>query len=916
MDFRAGKYRAGKYRAEAFRAGAFRAGMFACSLAFLLGVMLVQQLAELPTRQQLAGLLLGLVVAATFFVYFNKQKCTFPHRLLRCCFYQNYSFQDYSYQNCFFQSRSFRNVSSKVWDSAFKQYTLIISFILLIVLGYCYAVVYANQQLSYRLNEDFVGKNLLVNGTIASIPVDGEKGQRFEFNVEQLNFVDTGNTRDNTALKSPAIILKKIRLSWYYGTAVNAGEKWQFEVRLKPPHGFQNPGGFDYEGWLFQHGIQATGYIRQSELNKKQSMSIDGVFLPGLDRLYIDGIRQRLGDRIDEVAQQSFTDEKSKSFALIKALAIGDKSSISKQQWQVLTATGTSHLMAISGLHIGLAALFAYVLIRRLVPVSIIKILPAQHVALIGGLFVALLYALVAGFSVPTQRAFIMLFILSMMMLIRRNHRPVDALGFALIVVLLIDPLAVLSAGFWFSFSAVAVIFISVDSYSNEAYKQQDSPLDHTWQKVLFIVKKWIRLQFLISLFLLPLSLFMFQQVSLVSPLANLLLIPYVSFLVVPLVLLALCVTYLSPELADHLFYYAASMLDFIWPALTYLSELPYALWIKGDVGTAILLMSTAGIAVVYFSRSLFRPVVEKYNSKWLRAGAYLSILVIASSLLLPLFYQGDPLLQHTEYKVTVLDVGQGSAAVVQTKNHVLVFDTGAKYSEKFDVGSAVVIPYLRSQGIRFIDRLIISHGDADHIGGAEAVLNAFPSAAVVGRNIERLLSDNKQPCVAGLEWYWDGVSFEFLSPQMLSEEAELDEKKAVAGKRNNMSCVLKVSSPAGSALFTGDIEKIVERRLVEKTAGMLKSDLLIVPHHGSKTSSGQHFLDTVDAKISIFSVGYQNRYKLPNKHVLSRYQATDSDIFRTDKNGAITLTFLTDKSTQIEKYRESSKRYWHHSME
>lgn len=603
----------------------FKAGMFVYALAFLLGIILVQQLATLPTPQQLTGLVLGLAVLVTFIAYLIKQKHTFLNR-----FFHRYTFQRPSFKNHAFKIYAFKNGASNK-----KQYTLIVRLILLILIGCVYAIIYANQQLSYRLNEDLVGKNLLVNGTVASIPVDGEKSQRFEFDVEQLQIINAVTNSDDKVLNTPDKIPKKIRLSWYYGNPVNADEKWQFEVRLKPPHGFLNPGGFDYEGWLFQQGIQATGYIRQSRLNteldKRRNTSSNSSFLSDSGRLGIDRIRQQLGSRIDAIEKQ-LTGDEANSLALIKALAIGDKSSISKQQWQVLSATGTSHLMAISGLHIGLAALFAYIFIRRLVPVPLIKTIPAQHVALIGGVFVALLYALVAGFSVPTQRAFIMLLILSVMMLIRRNHRPVDALGFALIVVLLIDPLAVLSAGFWFSFSAVAVIFLSLDSSSQPTSKQA-APSVHAWQKVLFIVKKWIRLQLLISLFLLPLSLFMFQQVSLVSPLANLLLIPYVSFLVVPLVLLALCVTFISPELADHLFYYAASLLDLIWLALTYLSERPYALWIKGDVGIVTLLMATAGMTLVYFSPSLFRLALKKYSSKLFRGVTCLSVLFIAFSI-------------------------------------------------------------------------------------------------------------------------------------------------------------------------------------------------------------------------------------------------------------------------------------------
>ena len=296
---------------------------------------------------------------------------------------------------------------------------------------------------------------------------------------------------------------------------------------------------------------------------------------------------------------QSATDYKSDqpgSLALIKALAIGDKSSISNQQWRVLTSTGTSHLMAISGLHIGLAAFFTYLLIRRLVPVFVMKRIPAQHIALVGGMLVALLYAMVAGLSIPTQRAVIMLFVLSAMMLIRRNHRPVDALGFALLLVLLLDPLAVLSVGFWFSFSAVAVIFITLNSSRPGANnvltgKGKNAWYHSVWFKVSSVLKQWIRLQLLISVFLLPLSLFMFQQVSLVSPVANLLLIPYVSFTELSDSLVASVCTFIVSAFADVLFGRESSCLDSIWPFFSFLSVQPYSLLRQRDVVLVTLLL-------------------------------------------------------------------------------------------------------------------------------------------------------------------------------------------------------------------------------------------------------------------------------------------------------------------------------------
>ena len=823
----------------------YKAGMFVYAFAFLLGIIFVQQLAVLP-RISTLYLLLGLVSLGVFIYAFVYNKSRLAYK---------------------------------------KEFTLILLFILLNLIGLVYASFFADRQLSNRLSEDLIAQNIIISGTVANVPVTVSEVQRFEFSVENYSILAAKN--DKTAVE---IFPKKIRLSWYYGRPVNAGEQWQLEVRLKPPHGFMNPGGFDYEAWLFQHGIHATGYVRKSSLNRL----IQG---PSSS---INYIRQTLSRQIDTVSKQSDASEIN-SYSLIKALAIGDKSSITNQQWRVLANTGTSHLMAISGLHIGLASLFAYLLIRRVVPAFIIKRIPAQHVALIAGMFTAFLYALIAGLSIPTQRAIIMLLVLSVMIVIRRNHRPVDALGFALILVLLIDPLAVLSAGFWFSFSAVAVIFISITSA-----QKSGSEDDSFFSRLIYTLRQWVRLQLLISLFLLPLSLFMFQQVSLVSPVANLLLIPYVSFLVVPVVLLAIMCSFFWPSFSDILFSVASVLLDLIWPLLTYLSSLPYAVWVRGDVSIMKLLAATLAFLLFYYSARLSSSIFRTRNERQIIYACW-SFRLLACLLFLPLLIRHEANFETGEYQLTVLDVGQGSAAVIQTQNHVAVFDTGAKFSDRFNAGSGVVIPYLRSHGIQKLDRLIISHGDSDHIGGAQVIIDEYPEAMLIGQDIENLQSGNKQACVAGLEWHWDGVDFAFLSPE--NNDMSLSQK----GKRNNRSCVLQVASKSGSVLLTGDIEKKTERQLLRKYGQQLDSDVFIVPHHGSNTSSSLAFIQAVSPEISLISVGYKNRYRLPNHKVVARYSSDQRELMRTDESGAITIRLVAEAGFTIEKYREKTGKYWHH---
>ena len=863
----------------------YKAGMFVYALAFLLGVVFVQQLSVLPSLSLSVVLLLSLILLYLLFI------------------------------------------NSKYISAYISQCTLICLFILLIILGILFSSFYAKQQLSYRFDEGLIGKNLIVNGFVSSIPASSREVQRFEFVITELSGLNTDGTRINQKpmhQKMP----RKIRLSWYYGLPVRAGEKWQMEVRLKPPHGFMNPGGFDYESWLFQHGIDATGYVRKSVLNQREpdashALSMTALMTP------INKIRQSLSQKIETIAaitlaenqpEIDYKSDQSSSFSLIKALAIGDKSSISNQQWQVLVNTGTSHLMAISGLHIGLAAFFAYLLIRRLVPAFVMKRIPAQHIALAGGVLVAMLYAMVAGLSIPTQRAIIMLFVLSAMMLIRRNHRPVDALGFAMFLVLLLDPLAVLSVGFWFSFSAVAVIFITLNSGSPGANKvvtgQKKKGLNYSvWFKVISTLKQWIRLQLLISLFLLPLSLFMFQQVSLVSPVANLLLIPYVSFLVVPVVLVAIVCAFVLPGFAEVLFRLAASLLDIIWPLLSSLAALPYATWVKGDIDIIKLLLLTAVMLLLYFSRELscfIESHRQQTSQRQINQPRTVWILRFVSCLLFfPLFITTKATFNAGDYQLTVLDVGQGSAALIQTKNHVAVFDAGAKFSDRLDVGSSVVLPYLRSQSIQFLDYLIISHGDADHIGGAQVILEALPETILIGQDIEKLVAIKKQPCLEGHKWQWDDVDFVFLSPA--SAGLLQQSSRAKREQRNNQSCVLQVSSKAGSVLFTGDIEKRTEQQLLSRYGRQLDSDILIVPHHGSKTSSTAAFIKAVDPEISIFSVGYKNRFKFPNNKVMASYVALGGTLLQTDKSGALSISLTSKTGLVIEKYRGKTRKYWHH---
>ena len=778
----------------------------------------------------------------------------------------------------------------------------------LFVAGAGWAIVFAQQALQHRLPESLASKTMLVEGRVVGIPVIGKRVTRFYLAVEGVE-----TAAPLTALAVPP---RKIRLSWYSNKKrpaqqINAGERWQFVVRLKPPHGFFNPGGFDYEGWLFQQGVDAVGYVRKPQPEKNwrnRRLSAPSPYT-------VDYYRQQLSDDIRRwlsPAEAGGASEHGLSAmtGLVTALAVGDRAAIAPEQWQDMLHTGTNHLMAISGLHIGLAYLLGYLFGRRvlayLVPAAWLSRIPAQHIGIVCGVALALLYALLAGLSIPTQRALIMLSGFAIAALLRRNYRALDALGLALLLVLLWDPLSVLSPGFWFSFIAVAVIFYTL---AGRASTQPDTRLLRFTGKLGL----WVRLQLMITLALLPLSLYLFQQSSLVAPLANLVLVPYVSFLVVPVILLGLLLSPFVASASALCMMLAATLLQWVWPFIHALANLPFAYRVDGALSRWQLLAAALAMVALLLPRRVLETrlaglVGENVTARYLPAIR----LLVAGLLFLPVFlWPRSPALPEAAFKLTVLDVGQGLASVVQTRHHTLVFDSGARFGDRLDAGSSVVVPYLRANGIRQLDMLVISHGDADHIGGAASVLKAYPQTPVVGQDIEALAAAEKSPCVAGMGWQWDDVHFRFLHPSEQAGNVAEGRKR----RRNNHSCVLLVASSAGRALLSGDIEKKVENQLLQQSL-LPAVDVLVAPHHGSRTSSSAGFLDALQPELAIFAAGYRNRYRLPGEKVVARYRQRGVELFETGRAGAVSVSFIPGRGRMpAQAWRRTHRRYWNHVL-
>lgn len=727
---------------------------------------------------------------------------------------------------------------------------------LFFVVGVLWAILFAMHRLSDRLPEQLEGMDIPVTGYIADLPEQDEKRVRFDFitrdGVYATNLPGAGAAiaRDDVTTKSRPGIPSKLRLNWYYpDQEIKAGQHWSFTVKLKRVHGNMNPGGFDYERWLFTEGVGATGYVRTDPQP----------VLLGRDSVW-DSIavwRQSIADQLSQVLSDR------QNLALIKALTIGDGSSIAQEQWEVFRKTGTTHLVVISGSHIGLVAGLVYFLVLRLWAWTGFLAWSPQKVAAVSALAVAVFYSGLAGFSVPTQRSVVMLTVAMAAILLQRNTRPFNTLAIAMFAVLIFDPLAVLSAGFWLSFLAVSLIVYTVAGRLGK--------LGYFWGTV--------KVNWATSVGLSPLLLFFFQQVSLIAPLANLIAVPVISLLVVPLSLLAVIIMFISPLLADKLFYLADHALQGLWWLLAHLAEIPLASITHAQPSYWALLFAVPGILL------LLAPI--GIPARWLSLVMFL-----------PLVFTDVKRPETGDINMTLLDVGQGLSAVVQTTHHLLVYDTGAKFSAQSDMGQSVLLPFLRAQGADKIDSLVISHGDNDHIGGAESLMRGIPAEKVLTSVPQQLSEHSPIECKAGQSWVWDEVRFTMLAPQQAFDS------------RNDNSCVLKIQSEHGTVLLVGDIEAAAESWLVEAYGKDLKTDVLVAPHHGSRTSSTTPFLQATQPDYVLIPAGYRNQFGHPDNDVLARYQQLNAKWLNSADSGAITVN-VKNNAFAVQGMRQTESKYW-----
>jgi len=732
-----------------------------------------------------------------------------------------------------------------------------------VLCGVFWAAATAHLALADALPHADEGRDITATGIVASLPHRFEGGVRFQFDVDGVETRGAGMPR-------------KIVLSWYGEqasdpTRIHPGERWRLVVRLQRPHGNANPYGFDYEAWLLEQGVRATGYVRPA--GAKNARLDDWTFGIGYA---VERARGLLRARILETLA-------GKPYAgVIVALVIGDQRGIDQDDWDIFNRTGISHLVSISGLHItmvaGLAAWIMSFLWRRSfwTDLHLPLRLPAQKAAALAGAITALLYVLLAGFGVPAQRTFYMLAVVALALWCGRIAAASHVLCLALGVVILLDPWAMLWPGFWLSFGAVAAILYACSGRVGAAARG--------WRASLAL---GARTQWAVTLGLAPLTLLLFGQVSLVSPLANAVAIPVISLFVTPLALIG---SVLPAPLAGLVLGTAHLAIDLLARLLAWLAAPALAVWTAPAPSGWILMLALAGTAWMLAPRG--------WPHRWTGLAAWT-----------PLLTQLPSTPPAGQFSVTAFDVGQGMALLVETPQHRLLYDTGPQFAPGASGATRVILPYLRGRGIRQLDALVVSHSDLDHVGGAAELLDALPvetmTSSLPASHALPVKAKQHRRCAAGQSWRWDGVDFEMLGPEPASY--------ANPGlKANARSCVLRIAAAGQAILLAGDIEAAQEAALLRENRDRLRADVLLAPHHGSGTSSTPGFLRAVAPSIGIFQVGHRNRYRHPKLEIYARYGAMGIERLRTDQRGAITLRFGAGAGIETSAWRDSNARYWH----
>ncbi|WP_133500967.1 DNA internalization-related competence protein ComEC/Rec2 [Cognatilysobacter terrigena] len=701
-----------------------------------------------------------------------------------------------------------------------------------LLIGFAIASLHAAHALAVQLPAQPAQQEAAITGRITDLPRREPRRTAFVFDVD-------GSTL-------PALQHRTLRLAWYNdrgGDApeLHAGERWRFIVRVRAPRGLRNPGGADGEMHAFADRVTATGYVRRGEL-------VD--VAAGL-QAWRDVTSTRIGA---EVAKPSSR--------FIRALALGDTRDLTDADWTVLRADGLTHLVAISGFHVGMVGSVCALLVRLIwwLAPMLGRRVPARLAAAVAGFAGAAAYAAASGFSLPTVRTLVMIAVVAIAQLSRRAIGMTHVLALAAIAMLLVDPLSVLSAGFWLSFAGVAWLLWCMPRSGTSA------------------VRELVKAQAVATVGLLPLTVVLFGQASLAGPIANLVAVPLWSLVVAPVSVAGVALDPLHPAAGAVAWRVAAWVFDLAWPLFERLAATPMSLWYVPEPSAIAIVPALLGAAWWLMPRGT--------------PGKTLAIV-----LWLPLLWPDRHAPATGDLEVTAIDVGQGLSVLVRTHDHALLYDMGPAVPDGFDAGERAVIPVLHARGVTRLDRMVVSHADLDHVGGLASVRREMPSAdlqAPPGSGV-----DGSRPCVAGQSWTWDDVRFVFLHPP--------PEFPYLA---NDSSCVLRIESRHGAVLLTGDISSLVEAKLVAEAPDSIRADVVFVAHHGSRHSSDAAFVQATGAREAVFSTGHANRFHHPADEVVDRWRAAGARTWNTADEGAVTLK-LKPGGIEVTGQRDPRRRLW-----
>jgi competence protein ComEC len=717
-------------------------------------------------------------------------------------------------------------------------------WLVLASLGFAWAVWRGGAGMDARLPSAWEGQDVSVVGRIDDLAQTRADTTSFLFQIEQTK-------RDGQVLPWRGLA----RVSWYGGPSseLEPCSHWQLSLRLRRPRGLIDPGGSDGERSSLARGVVAVGYVRDDPSNQRQAIT----------HWCIDRVRASLASDIQ--ARVSDTHDA----ALLRAFTVGDTRGLDAHDWDVARANGISHLVAISGFHVGVAAVFGVWLCRVLYWLwsALALRYPRAQVQAISALVVAFAYAGLAGFGMPTVRTVLMIAAVALARCCRRAAGAGHGLALSLIAILVVDPLAVLEAGFWLSFVGVGFLILCLETQG---------------RGIRAFLRELTAGQLVMTVALLPLSMWFFGEASLVGALSNLVAVPFVSFVIVPCALIGVLLLMICPPLATPTLRLAAWLTHAQWWLLEQTATWPGAHWFLPAVQPWALGLAMFGAAWLFMPRGV-------------------PLRVFGALLFLPLLWPVRHVPVAGAFQVWVLDVGQGLSVVVRTHDHALVYDAGARYPSEFDLGEAVVVPSLHALGIGRLDVLMISHADNDHAGGAPAVAEAFPMARRYAGEPERMRPLSMEQCVAGQRWEWDEVRFQVLSPQGTGQ----------ATSDNDRSCVLLIEGRGGRMLLTGDIASDIEPR-VAAALSPGSPPVLQVPHHGSSGSSSPGFIAAIKPPFAIVSAGWRNRFGHPRPDVLQRYAQAGVSVFNTALEGAVQIDFPADKAAYVAaRWRQRERRYW-----